>query len=391
MSTEQTPRDALLLVANYDSDVGYAWWLMESFWVALAKRYAPVADVVLAYPSITKVPPAIAAAPIAQTLCDFTDRSFIGLRAQLQLIRERRVRVMYLTDAPTFSWRYGLYRLLGVRRIVVHDHTPGRRTAPGPLGFAVKSLLHRLPLFPVDALIGVTPFVSRRHRAVLGFPAARCFVASNGIPEATTTERLDVHKAFGICETRRVLVAVGRAHHVKGITVVLEAMAQIVHQLGRRDVHFLYCGDGPHLADFHERATALRIVDFVTFAGRQRAVMPILRGCDVAIHASSAEVGYSLSILECMQAGLALVVSDDDSVAGATEDGVTGLVFRSGVAESAATAIVRLLENPELAARLGKAASARVRHRFHLTETHAQLLDAMGRIVQYDLHTGVLS
>lgn len=381
MSTDRTVRDTLLLVANYDSDVGYAWWLMESFWVALANRYANEMDVVLAYPRISRVPAAIAAAPITLVTCDFTDRSAGAVRAQLQLIRERRVRVMYLTDAPSLHGRYALYRLVGVRRIVVHDHTPGRRTAPGAPVFAIKQALHRLPLFPADALIGVTPFVTRRHREVVGFPPARCFTAENGIPEATSTEQLDVHRAFGIPAERRVLVAVGRAHHVKGITVVLEAMAHLVHQQGRRDVHFLFCGDGPHLGDFQARAAALQITGSVTFAGRQQAVMPILRGCDLAIHASSAEVGYSLSILECMQAGLPLVVSDDESVAGATEHEVTGLLFRTGDAVAAAGAIARLLDDPALAARVGTAAADQVRHRYHLARTHAQLLDAVDHTV----------
>jgi len=379
MITDVDTRDSMLLVANYDSDVGYAWWLMEGFWVALANRYAAEAQVLLAYPSISRLPQTIAEAPIEPMVADFTRATLGAVLAQWRLLRARRVRVMYFTDAPSLHWRYALYRLAGVRRIVVHDHTPGRRTAPGASAFAMKRALHRLPLFPADALIGVTPFVSRRHREVVGFPPARCFTAENGIPEATSTERLDVHGAFGIPAERQVLVAVGRAHHVKGIAVVLEAMAQLVHQQARRDVHFLFCGDGPHLEDFRERASALQITDFVTFAGRQQGVMSILRGCNLAIHASLAEVGYSLSILECMQAGLPLVVSDDESVAGATEHEVTGLLFRTGDASSAAAAIARLLDDPALAARIGAAAADQVRHRYHLARTHAQLLEALSR------------
>ena len=30
-------RQTLLLVANYKPDVGYAWWLMENFWVQAAE------------------------------------------------------------------------------------------------------------------------------------------------------------------------------------------------------------------------------------------------------------------------------------------------------------------------------------------------------------------
>lgn len=29
----------ILLVANWESDVGYAWWLMENFWATIAQYY----------------------------------------------------------------------------------------------------------------------------------------------------------------------------------------------------------------------------------------------------------------------------------------------------------------------------------------------------------------
>jgi glycosyltransferase involved in cell wall biosynthesis len=381
-SPRPTVRDALLLVANYDSDVGYAWWLMESFWAAIARRYSPTLRVLLAYPRISKLPTEIAQAPVELSETDFSQRSWQAIRLQLQLLREARIRTMYLTDAPSISWCYLLYRLAGVRTIIVHDHTPGRRSTPTTLALFAKRLLHRVPGLAADAMIGVTPFVSRRHRDVVGFPAERCFVAENGIPDSASEERVDVRATFGIPADRRVLVSVGRAHHVKGISVVLDAMAMLIREHGRRDIHFLFCGDGPHLQDFIDQAESLRIRDHVTFAGRYSPVIPIVRGSDIAIHASTAEVGYSLSILECMQAGLPLVVSDDESVAGATEAGVTGLTFRTDDAAAAAAAIVHLLDDPVLGARLGATARERVKQHYTLARTHVQLLDAVERTMR---------
>lgn len=379
MTSGKVQHGALLLVANYDSDVGYAWWLMESFWVALANRYADQANVLLAYPSISKVPSAIATAPIELTVANFMGGSLGTVRAQLRLITDRRVRVMYLTDAPSLSWRYPLYRLAGVRRIVVHDHTPGRRTVPGPVKLLMKRILHRLPWLAADAMIGATPFVTRRHRDVVGFPPHRCFTAANGLPPSKSGERLNVHATFGIPAHRRAMVAVSRAHHIKGIELVLDAIAELVITQGRRDLHFLFCGDGPHLDDFRAKAAALQIAEFVTFAGRRTDIMPILRGCDLAIHPSLAEVGYSLSILECMQAALPIVVSDDESVAGATVDGQTALHFRSGDALSAAAKITELLDDRVRAEAMAVNAHAVVCSQYHLDTTHAALLEAMER------------
>ena len=381
--SDSPPRSAapgLLLVANYDSNVGYAWWLMESFWAKIAREYAGTWNVVLAYPSVSKLPEAISSAPVHPILLDFTDPSVKGILRKLRCLRRYRIQSMYLTDAPSFHWHYWLYRLAGVRVIIGHDHTPGvRGTPPLPVA-ALKRMIHRIPGLSVDALIAVTPFVSRRHRQVTGMPANRCFIAKNGIRENVDVDVVDVHSRFAIPRSRRVLVSVGRAHHVKGLAVVIEAMALLIHQHNRADVHYLHCGDGPHREELVQLADRLNVGEYVTFAGQQPYVHAILRGCDVAIHSSFAEVGYSLSILECMQAGLPLAVSDNESVCGATEHGVSGLHFETGSAVSAAAAVVSILDSPDRGAQMGREASLRVRNEFTLARTHAQLISAFNAV-----------
>ena len=70
---------SVLLVANYDSDVGYAWWLMESFWAMLAEHFVGRFDTWLAYPSVSTVPALIASAPLTTVTVNFTTRSPLGL------------------------------------------------------------------------------------------------------------------------------------------------------------------------------------------------------------------------------------------------------------------------------------------------------------------------
>ena len=53
------------MVSNYPSDTAYAWWLMEHFWGTLAGRFSQLGrKAYLAYPKITTLSEAIAAAPI---------------------------------------------------------------------------------------------------------------------------------------------------------------------------------------------------------------------------------------------------------------------------------------------------------------------------------------
>lgn len=375
------PRESFVLVANYDSDVGYAWWLMESFWVALANRYHERYRMLLAYPSISRVPGSITGAPIEPVQVHFARHRWSDLWRQLRFIRTHRVRVLYFTDQRVWGLRYILFRLSGVRRIVVHDHTPGNRVAPRGTKAVAKRLLARTPGVAVDGLIAVTEFVRRRHLEVTLFPAHRCFVAENGLPSRPAATPVDVHSVFGIPSDRLALVTVGRAHRVKGVELVLEAMAQLVVRDGRRDVHLLHCGDGPDLDRFAQRAEELGLSGFVTFAGRQSDIPGILRGCDMAIHASAAEVGYSLAVLEYMEAGLPVVVSDDPSVSAATDAGVSGLTYAAGDAGDAAAALARLLDDAALRKRLGEHGQHVVQERFSLARTHTELLRAVDALL----------
>lgn len=371
----------MLLVANYASDVGYAWWLMEGFWASIAHTFMDQFNVLLAFPAITHVPETIGAAPLHLLEHDMSQRSIAGLPGRLRLLRRHHIQAIYFTDRSVLSWEYILYRLLGVRTIIVHDHTPGARSRPTGVRRLLKQLLHRLPYINVDALIGVSGYVHQRHREVVCFPERKCFLAENGLPDRPPAVPLDVHARFGIPRGRKILVSTGRAHPVKGVHTVIEAMKILVHQEKRTDLHYLHCGDGPLLSALQQLVEAHGLDDFVTLAGRQQEISAILRGCDLAIHASYAEVGYSLAILEFMEAGLPVIVSDHPSVCGATEPGISGVLMKTGDSESAASAIGRLLDDPSHASALGQAAAVRVRERFSLSSTHHQLLAALDTVL----------
>jgi glycosyltransferase involved in cell wall biosynthesis len=269
--------------------------------------------------------------------------------------------------------------MAGVRAIVIHDHTPGERTPVTGFRRFAKAIINRIPWISADLLIGATRYVTMRHLAVNAFPAERCYTAENGIPAASSREASDLHEEFEIPRNRFIMISVGRAHRVKGISLVLAAMRELVHDRGRSDLHYVHVGDGPDLEHFKAMTDLYNIGRFVTFAGRRNDVAKIARGADLAIHASDAEVGYSLSVLECMQAGLPVIVSDAPSVSGATVPGETGLVFERGNSSSAARSIEFLLDNQACAKSLGVAAQSAAEKRFNLDQTHASVLEAIDR------------
>ena len=374
-------RPGFLLVANWDSGVGYAWWLMESFWATLARAYSPSHRVLVAFPSISTLSPEVTSAPLEAVEQDFAARGPAALWRQIRFLRAHRIRVLYLSDRGTVSRRYLAFRLLGgVRLIVTHDHTPGLRTPPSGLKKAAKALLNRVPGLAVDGAIGATEFARERLIHVARMPPERCFAAPNGLPpEGADTTRTDVRDEFGFAPEQKILVMTGRAHRYKNVEFVFEVLARLTsaEQAGLR---FLFLGDGPDLEHFRQRAAALNLAPLCTFAGRRSDVPAILRGCDLAIHPSRGEVGYSLSILESMRAGLPVLVPDNPSVCAATRDGETGLVYREGDPDDALRALRRLLRDPAATRRIGEAARNEVITRYRLEDTHRALLAAFQAI-----------
>ncbi len=375
------PQDAMLLVANYSSSVGYAWWLMESFWVKLAERYASRFRVLVAFPSIDGLSDALQHAPLAPLVMDFTRRDRRSVLRQLRFVSRHRVRVMYFTDQSAVDWRYAAFRACGVRHVVVHDHTPGNRDIPTGIRRLAKAALHRMPFAVVDAMLGATAFVTDRHLRVNCLPRERCFTVSNGIPEAEVLREVSPHERFGIPAHQQILVTLGRANQVKSLETALEAVSILRHERGRDDVCLLICGDGPALPDLQTLATRLKVDDVVRFAGRQERVREFLGGCSIGLHPSTTEVGYSLSILEMMQAGLPVIVTDDPSVRGATTDRINGMLAPARDSRIWADRVGELLDSPSLRARLGSAARKSVQSFFRLSGTHNALVTAFDCIV----------
>jgi glycosyltransferase involved in cell wall biosynthesis len=194
---------------------------------------------------------------------------------------------------------------------------------------------------------------------------------------------VDVHAAFGIPRERVIIVTVGRAHRYKGIEFALTVIRELTKGCTPSAVHYLFCGDGPDLHLFRDLAHRYELGDRVTFAGKRDDVRSLLKGCSIALHPSKGEVGYSLSILEYMEAALPVIVPDNPSVCEAAVDGETGFIYREGDIADAVRTVRRLLSDPDLRNYLGAAGVERQRQEYKLQASHKKLIAIMERVDQY--------
>jgi glycosyltransferase involved in cell wall biosynthesis len=165
---------------------------------------------------------------------------------------------------------------------------------------------------------------------------------------------------------------VGRLIGNKAPNQALEAFATIGHPAAR----LTFVGDGPMRSTL-ERSAA-RLGATVRFLGHQSDVASILRSSHVLVRPSQTE-GQSLTILEAMASGVAVVASDIAANRELIEADETGLLHRVGDSADLGAALGRLLTDTDLRKRLASNAHASAQ-RFTwdrcATETAAVLLSA---------------
>jgi glycosyltransferase involved in cell wall biosynthesis len=159
-----------------------------------------------------------------------------------------------------------------------------------------------------------------------------------------------------------LIVSVSRHDGRKGVDVLLHALGS----LRASGVAFRACllGRG-ELIEAHRRlADRLGLARSVTIPGQVPDVRPYLRRADVYVLPSLSESSGSVSLLEALQAGDAIVTSGCDGIPEDVSDGESALVVPPGDAHALAGAIERLLGDEALRGRLGTNARALYERRF---------------------------
>ena len=289
-----------------------------------------------------------------------------------QFCRDRDIELIYLTDRPYASSVYSKLRRSGVQRIIIHDHTPGLRTRPSGPKAMLKSIAART--IGADAYIACSEQVLERFVTVGCLPRARCHLARNGIdisqfPQPNPTIRTEL----SVSPETVMIVSCSRLHPYKRVHDIVDAAAL----LGDLDVHFIHIGDGPDLPSLQARIRKHGMERRFTLLGARTDVAQVLSGCDIAVHASSGEVGLCLAILEFMATGLAVAVTDEPSVSRVIEPGVTGITFTHGDISTLAESLRMLSTDPELRRRLGHAAREAVESRYHIEDTITSVVDTV--------------
>ena len=280
-----------------------------------------------------------------------------------RLARERRARILHCGDVV------GLMLLVAARprhaRLVYQLHYLGG--APRRMALACVALP------AVDRLLAVSAAQPARLGPAPRLLARRTSVVPPGIRAASfeNGDRRTLRQSLDVPEAAPLVGLVARYDTWKGHHVFLEAAARIGAR--RPDVRFAMVGGGPYgdplphaeryRAAVLARRRELGLERTVAVLGHRDDVPAVLAGLDVLVCPSDHEP-FGMIVLEALAAGTPVIASDSGGPAEILEDGRSGLLFRTGSAEALEQAVLRVLEEPALGARLAAEGRRRLESAF---------------------------
>ncbi len=166
---------------------------------------------------------------------------------------------------------------------------------------------------------------------------------------------------------------VGRLDHVKGVSLLIDAVAEL-KEAGLR-VGADLVGDGPDRTRLERSVAQSGLSEQITFHGAlsQQEVAEILTQVQAFVLPSFAE-GVPVVLMEAQAASLPVIASQVGGITELVSHRETGLVIAPGHMDQLVEAIRELAHDPQLRHRLGRAGRARVEGDFTSVTEAARLL-----------------
>jgi glycosyltransferase involved in cell wall biosynthesis len=252
-----------------------------------------------------------------------------------------------------------------------HGSWPARMLA-APAGW-----LRRIALHVATGALTVSPHISRLARAES--PGTPVFEISDvPIEEAMRRpdpERMAAYRAEIGLERRRLAVYTGNCDRRQGLDELIRAMPEVLRY--HPDAALLIVGgEPPELRRLQRLVDQLRVIEAVRLIGRRPPpTMPEYMGmAEILVSPRRERYVTPLKIFSYMASGQPIVATDLPTHTVVLDEECAILVPPS--AEGLAAGILRALDDPEAARRLGRRAARLVEERYSYERFRRQLLQA---------------
>lgn len=256
-----------------------------------------------------------------------------SMRNFLRLFRELRPDVVHLHNARPTIYAAMPARMAGVSSIVSTRHglvAPPHRW-PSELKYACAARC-------CDWVAAVCDGTARNLQSLRTISARKIVRVYNGAAPLARTAREHWPAKSGF-----TLLYAGRLEPVKNHALLLTAFRTALSSMP--GLRLWIVGDGSQRSQLERLARELKIVERVTFWGRQLEVSPFFSAADSFIMSSRSE-GLPISLLQAFSLGVPAVVTDVGGMAEAMRIAQAGLAVSATDPAEMAAAILRMAGSP---------------------------------------------
>lgn len=264
-----------------------------------------------------------------------------------RLMRKQKIDAVVTVGAgDKMFWGRLAAKLAGVPVIASALHSTGWPDSVGRLNRMLTPI--------TDAFIGVAAAHGQHLVENEHFPAEKVQIIYNGIDTTRFCpgDKAQARRQLGLPVDAKVVAILAALRPEKNHAMFLSGAAEILRREPR--ARFLIIGDGPLRGELEQLVQQLGVADVTQFLGSRHDVEHVLQAVDVLALTSHNEAS-PVSILEGLSCGVPCVASNVGSVSETVVDNVTGKLFPKGNQTAYVNAVLELLENDTLRARLGAA------------------------------------
>ena len=239
--------------------------------------------------------------------------------------------------------------------------------------YSELSVRDRLTFLPIRRFVFVSEASRRQFALKVSDRKARVLYDGIDFPEtsggdaAAARARLGV--SAGASSEAPLIGMVARVNPQKDYDTLVDAAALVLRRYPQ--ARFVVVGDNAivelnrrHYEHVRSRLRALGIEYRFVFTGFQRDVPEIVAALDLFVLCTHRE-GLPLSLLEAMAQGKPVIATAVDGIPELISSGETGLLHEHGNSAELAAGILRCLDDPSMARRMGLAAREHCRRHFN--------------------------
>lgn len=327
--------------------------------------------------------PEVEAAGIDLTLLAFDHdlknvRNLSQLVALTKLIRERSPSIVHAVSYTSTIWGTIASRLASVPLLITSRNCLYDAKPKG----AIARLLERTLGSLSHVVVTISEAVENDTIQLEGVPADKVRRVLNGVELGPGSDLEDVEgfrESLGLRPDDSVVVTVANCHKYKRHDTIIKAAHSVLDR--RPNTKFLMVGQGSdELPGLKQLADDLGISDSIHWAGIRTDIANILSISDIGLLCSETEA-LGNSVLEYMDAGLPVVATRIGGIPEVVVHGETGWLISVGDHEKLAQHLVDLLDDPEMAQRMGAAG----RHRIRTTFSRDEMIRGYTRLYETEL------